>query len=155
MPSVALRKAPSTDASSLYCVIPIAPTRKTAETAAMVNHGRRVTRRPRRAHRLSPSSSASSGTFVGSYTARLLGQKPRRPTIARIAGSSVRLAAITIRMPTALTGPTVLVDASSANTSTSIASDTVKALAMIAGPTRGIAVLMASCLSSCWCNSST
>ena len=62
---------------------------------------------------------------------------------------------MTIRMPIALTGPTVRVDASSATSRTSIASVTVNALAMIAGPTRGIAVLIASCLSSWVWSSST
>ena len=96
-----------------------------------------MTRRPSRAQRESPSSGASSGTYEGSYTARLLGQKPRRPAIARMAGSSVRLAAMTMKMPIAFTGPTVRVEASSAKISTSMAAITVPALAMIAGAARG------------------
>ena len=114
----------------------------------IVTQGRRVTRRPWRAQRESVSSSASTGACAGSNSARLLGQKPRRPTIARMAGSSVIDANMTMTMPMALTGPTVRVEASSATTSTSIASVTVPALAMIAGATRGIAVRIASCLSS-------
>ena len=54
------------------------------------------------------------------------------------------LASITMRMPTALTGPTVLLDASSARSSTIIARITVPALAMIAGAARGIARWSAS-----------
>ena len=62
---------------------------------------------------------------------------------------------MTMKMPTAFTGPTVRVEASSAKISTSMAAITVPALAKIAGAARGIAIRSASCLSSCVCSSST
>ena len=66
VPSVSVRKAPATVACASYWVSPIAPTANSAQTATIVNTGRRVTARPSRAQRELPSSGASSGTKLGS-----------------------------------------------------------------------------------------
>ena len=87
-------------------------------------------------------------TCSGSYaTTCLRGQKPRRPPIVSIAGSSVRPAASTQATPIAATGPSDLIEPFSASSSTSIDVATVSPLASIAGPVRVSACAIASCLS--------
>ena len=91
---------------------------KSAVVASSARPGRWSTRSPTRRQIPSRRSSSSSGRQA---TAELRGQKPRRPTIVRRAGSSVRPASSAAATPIADTGPSALVDPVSASSSTSIA----------------------------------
>jgi hypothetical protein len=86
-------------------------------------------RTPIRAHR--PRSVGSADPRVGRT-----GQNTQRPKTTSNAGSSVIMANNPTATPTAITGPRLLVEASSATSSASRLKITVAALAMIAGAAR-------------------
>jgi hypothetical protein len=143
-----LRKA------SLFCrplaFSPVSPNAIAASTTAVttqVSRGRRAMRAPIRAH--SPRSVGSADPSVGRT-----GQNIHRPKTTSSAGSSVTMAPSPTAMPIAITGPRLLVEASSATSRHKRLRITVDPLARIAGPARPSATAMAWCRSA-WRRSSS
>ena len=118
---------------------PVVPRASSPRTTAVTTHtsrGRRATRWPIRAHR--PRSVGSADPRVGRR-----GQNTQRPTMTSSAGSSVSMAPSPTATPMAITGPRLLVEASSATSRHSRLKITVAPLAMIAGAARPRATAIA------------